>query len=81
MEISCVSTLGSLSDAFAANFGFKHGCQQYLCSCRIVFECPPSVRDQGTMSVLPNQLLHLVFPHWTKIMLMSSQFDVIRIVS
>ena len=29
-------------------------CQQYLCSCRIVFECSPSLRDQGTMTVFPN---------------------------
>ena len=56
-------------------------CQPCLCSCRIVFECPPSVRDQGTMSALPNQLLHWVFPHWTKILLLSSKFDVIRIYS
>ena len=53
-------------------------CQQYLCSCRVVFECSPSVRDQGTMSVLPNQLLYWVLPHWTKILFLSSQFDVIR---
>ena len=72
------------SDAFAENCRFKTwlcNCQQYLCSCRIVFEWPPSVRDQGTMSVLPKQFLYWVFPHWTKILPISSQFGVIRIYS
>ena len=32
-------------------------CHQYLCKFHIVFECIPSIQDQGKMLVLPNQLL------------------------
>ena len=32
-------------------------CPQYLCLFHIVFECTPSIHDQGMMLVLPNQLL------------------------
>ena len=32
-------------------------CPQYLCLFRIVFECIPSIHDQGKMLVLPNRLL------------------------
>ena len=33
-------------------------CPQYLCLFHIVFECIPSIHDQGKMLVLPNQLLY-----------------------
>ena len=32
-------------------------CPQYLCLLHIVFECTPSLHDQGKMLVLPNRLL------------------------
>ena len=35
-------------------------CPQYLCLFHIVFECNPSVHDQGKMLVLPNRLLYWV---------------------
>ena len=35
-------------------------CPQYLCLFHIVFECSPSIHDQGKMLVLPNQPLHWV---------------------
>ena len=35
-------------------------CQQYLCLSHIVFECSPSIHDQGKMMVLPDQLLYWV---------------------
>ena len=38
-------------------------CQQYLCSSHIVFECSPSIHDQGKMLVLPNRLLCEVVFH------------------
>ena len=33
-------------------------CPQYLCLFHIVFECSPSIHDQGKMLVLPNRLLY-----------------------
>ena len=35
-------------------------CPQYLCLFHNVFECSPSIHDQGTMLVLPNRLLYWV---------------------
>ena len=35
-------------------------CQLYLCLFHIVFECSPSIHDQGKMLVLPNRLLYEV---------------------
>ena len=35
-------------------------CQWCLCLFHIVFECSPSIHDQGKMLVLPNQLLYWV---------------------
>ena len=36
-------------------------CPQYLCLFCMLFECNPSIHDQGKMLVLPNRLLSLVF--------------------
>ena len=33
-------------------------CPEYLCLFHIVFECSPSIHDQGKMLVLPNLLLY-----------------------
>ena len=35
-------------------------CPQYLCLFHIVFECSPSIHEQGKMLVLPNRLLYWV---------------------
>ena len=40
-----------------ANQTWFCNCPQYLCLFRIVFECIPSIHDQGKMLVLPNLLL------------------------
>ena len=40
-------------------------CPQYLCLFHIVFECSPSIHDQGKMLVLPNRLLYLMSSTYT----------------